>query len=914
MSGDSLRGKSEMDMRVPGHGNHEGAYGAVGSLLKQAIGEPVAVEGDALFQGIFENAGDVIFLVARDGSFTSFSSSLLAVTGWEVCELVGQPFLPLVHPDDVALALDTFGRALAGEATPFVAIRTRRKTAGYVEFEIGVTPLSNHPTAALVGVARDVTLRNQQQRELEFKNVVLATQQETSLDGILVVSEGARVVSCNRQFREIWGIPEEMIQAGDDCPVLEACAAQVVDEEQFRRKVAFLYDHSEDRSRDEIRLKDGRIIERYSACMVGAAGERFGRVWYFRDITDQLHTTYALRRANRALRVLSGVNQALVREEGEEALLLAVCRVLVDVGGYKLAWIGSVEHDEFRSIQPRAQFGLDGGFANGLQVSWADNEQGRGPSGAAVRTGLVQICRDILMDQQMAPWRERAVRRGLASSIALPLGEKDNVFAVISIYAVEPDAFDTEECALLQELANDLTLGILRHRLRVEHQRAEERAERLANFDTLTDLPNAAGLTSHLQGALQLASASAQQLFLMNLQVDRFSDIQDAVGIAGASDLLATIASRLGEVAGDCFLARIGGESFALVPNACDAVQARGVAERVLAVWHQPFEHMGISIDLQATIGAAVYPLHGTDADTLLARSAIAVRNAREAGLDYGLYSGRSDTESPERLALLAELRQSIKSDGLLLHYQPKISSQTGEICGVEALVRWRHPERGMVPPGDFIPLAERTGLIKPITYWVLDAALRCIAQWRAAGIEIPIAVNVSAINLRDPEFLDRVIELGRQWPDELRLLAFELTETALMSDPARAHEMLSRIGALGVRVFIDDFGTGYSSLSYIATLPIHALKIDRSFVEKMTMQAEHRAVVAATISLAHSLGLKVVAEGIETDEQLDLLIRQGCDEIQGYYFSHPLPAEDFLRWRAQFAWRPEAIAGRQSR
>jgi EAL domain-containing protein (putative c-di-GMP-specific phosphodiesterase class I) len=233
-------------------------------------------------------------------------------------------------------------------------------------------------------------------------------------------------------------------------------------------------------------------------------------------------------------------------------------------------------------------------------------------------------------------------------------------------------------------------------------------------------------------------------------------------------------------------------------------------------------------------------------------------------------------------------------------------------VSAVEALLRWPHPKRGMVPPKDFIPQAEQTGLIKPLTDWVLSAAWKQIGDWQRLGIEVPIAVNVSPNSLRDPELLKQLIVLGTQAGGRLDLLQLEVTESALMEDPEHSHDILSRIRDLGIQIFLDDFGTGYSSLSYIAALPIHAIKIDRSFIMRMMQHERHRAVVIAAISLAHSLGMKVIAEGVETAEQANAVIELGCDEIQGFFFCTPLPAGEFLRWRSGLRWEQFGLQSRQ--
>jgi diguanylate cyclase (GGDEF)-like protein len=758
--------------------------------------------------------------------------------------------------------------------------------------------------SGIVVVARDVTENKLLAKELERQNTIFSTEQETTLDAILLVDEHARILSCNRNFTDMWKIPVEVIQANQDEPVLRSVVAQMQDPVAFLARVKYLYDHPQESGKDILRTKDGRTIDRFTAPVVSPAGESFGRVWYFRDITERERLDTSLRRAYRALRVLSTVNQALVLGETESALLNLVCKALVDPGGYHMAWIGFLEHDDDKTIRPVAHHGVAAGYFEQAAISWADTERGRGPTGTAARTGTVQICRDIRADRRMLAWRAEALKRGYSSSIALPVVRSADTIGVLNIYSSETDAFDAEEIELLQRLAADLSFGIHTHRSALQRNQAEAKAEHLALFDPLTDLPNRVQLISQLQGAIEHEGSGVNSVALLTLSLDRFNEIQEGVGIAGADDLLKKVASRLRDVtATGTFIARTADDSFAIVIPGADSEHAHEFAMNLQRAMADAFDLAGVSLDVRITSGIALFPAHGTTAYALIRRSDIAVRRARAAGIEYALYSGKGETETPQRLILLAELRKTIRDDGLLLYYQPKVDVLTRAVSSVEALVRWPHPERGLVPPIEFIPLAEQTGLIKPLTRWVLDAAWRQIGIWQSRGMAMRIAVNVSPNNLRDEAFLEQLMALHAQDAEKLRLLQIEVTEFALMEDPEQSHSVLSRIRDLGIHIFLDDFGTGYSSLSYIAALPIYALKIDKSFVDRMMHKERHRAVVTAAISLAHSLDMKVIAEGVETAEQVRAVIGLGCDEIQGYFFCKPIPAEEFVRWNADFHW-----------
>ena len=617
------------------------------------------------------------------------------------------------------------------------------------------------------------------------------------------------------------------------------------------------------------------------------------------------HVVRELRRVNRALLVLGECNQALVRAGEEEALLGDVCRILVDHGRYRMAWVGYAECDAGRSVRPVAKAGDDDGYLDGARIGWGDDERGHGPSGEAIRTGQAQVNRDFRSNPAMAPWRAEALRRGFESSVAFPLKGEDAPLGVLCVYAAEPDAFDGAELRLLEELAADISFGIATLRSREAHRRADAMVSRLAYFDTLTGLPNRTQLLERFEGAMRAARESGGCLALLTVNVNRFDDIQTGLGLREGDEVLRQLASRLGQALGKGeFLARISGDVFGVLVESASADCARRSAERLQAALAEPFRVAGILLDVQARIGAALFPEHGADGEALMLRSNIACRDARRTEFGFASYSGATDEESPRRLALIGELRRAIADDELVLHYQPTVALRTGRVVGVEALVRWRHPVHGLLAPGEFIPTAERTGLIKPLTARVLDSALRQACQWAGRGLESRVAINISPSSLRDPEFPARVAEALAKWGAVPGWLKLELTESTLVEDPARALEVLTRLRALGVSIFIDDFGTGYSSLSYIATLPIQGLKIDRSFVAGMLGNALVHSVVEATISLARALQIRVVAEGVETREQAEALARRGCDEIQGYHVGAPMAADEFERWAAQRAAR----------
>jgi len=350
-------------------------------------------------------------------------------------------------------------------------------------------------------------------------------------------------------------------------------------------------------------------------------------------------------------------------------------------------------------------------------------------------------------------------------------------------------------------------------------------------------------------------------------------------------------------------MARMGEAEFAVVlPNA-DVGAATRTAQRVLHDMHEPVVSADIMLDAGGSIGIAVFPGHGDTPDALIRRANVAMLRARHQGGGHALYTGGQDQECARRLALVGDLHRAIDNDELRLFCQPKVRFADSQVCGVEALVRWQHPQLGMISPSSFIALAEHSGLISPLTDWVMAAAFRQSYVWRQAGLRLPLAVNLSARDLRDPKLVERVRNLYATWGAEPNGVQFELTESALMQDPQGSLESLKRLKDMGSDLYIDDFGTGYSSLAYLQKLPVDAIKIDQSFVRDMLSDHDSAVIVRSTIDLAHDLDLLVVAEGVEDRAGWDYLAKEGCDMAQGYVVSEPIPADGFQAWQASSAY-----------
>jgi diguanylate cyclase (GGDEF)-like protein len=453
-------------------------------------------------------------------------------------------------------------------------------------------------------------------------------------------------------------------------------------------------------------------------------------------------------------------------------------------------------------------------------------------------------------------------------------------------------------------------VSVLR-RVRAQLDDQRDRAVHDSLHDALTGLPNRALLAARLGQALRAGRRDATTTGLLLIDLDRFKEVNDTLGHHFGDLLLSMIGPRLTGVLREVdTVARLGGDEFAVLLPDVDGIDGTvAAAERLRTALQDSFAVNGVELDVEASIGLVVSGEHGDDVATLLQRADVAMYVAKAQGLGVFVYDRDADGHSPERLALLGDLRRGMDRGELTLHYQPKISLTTGQVRGVEALLRWRHPDRGLVSPDAFIPLAEHTGLVGPLTTYVLNAALVQARTWTDLGHQIPISVNLSARNLLDDSLPATVAALLEQHRVPAGMLELEVIESAIMVDPERAHQILTGLNQLGIRLAIDDFGAGYTSLAQLKTLPVSELKVDKSFVLTMDTDPANALIVRSVVDLGHNLGLTAVAEGVETQRVMDLLADVGCDTAQGYHFVRPLPAEDLLEWYTRRPARTAAAA-----
>jgi diguanylate cyclase (GGDEF)-like protein len=424
-----------------------------------------------------------------------------------------------------------------------------------------------------------------------------------------------------------------------------------------------------------------------------------------------------------------------------------------------------------------------------------------------------------------------------------------------------------------------------------------DRNQHQATHDALTGLPNRLMLRDRLEQALGAAARRAGEAAVLLIDLDRFKEINDTLGHSYGDELLRQVGPRLETVLRDGdTVARLGGDEFAVLLPAVDGVaEARQVAERLQEALHRRFDVNGVGLDVEASVGIALSPWHGTDSEELLRNADIAMYVAKELKSGAVVFEPEAHQTAPSRLTVLGDLRTALEQgDELFLHYQPKFTLDGERIEGAEALLRWQHPVRGLIPPAEFIPVAEGTGIILKLTERVLDIALRQMRRWQDAGLALPVAVNMSTRCLLDAGLPDMVDRLLAEHDVPAGLLRLEVTESAVMGDATRCLNTLQRLHDLGVRLSIDDFGTGYSSMAYLRRLPVDELKIDRSFVLGMTTTQQDAVLVRTAIDLGHNLGLTVVAEGVEGAEHVSALRELGCDIAQGYHYARPMPDAEF--------------------
>jgi diguanylate cyclase len=588
-------------------------------------------------------------------------------------------------------------------------------------------------------------------------------------------------------------------------------------------------------------------------------------------------------RLNRVQRVLSGINSTILRIREREELLAETCRISVDKGSFPAAWIS-----ERSPGDGHVQVTATAGDAKALTDALPETDDD--PVSRTLRSGRPVVVNRVDAESGATAWRDILLERGYRSLAALPLRSGGEVVAVLALGSFEPDIFDREEMRLLREVAGDASLGL-------DIIASEQHIEHIANYDLLTGLANRTLFTERLRLAVEIARRGRHTAAVLILKIDQFGQLTATAGQHVGDAVLEELASYLTDaVREEDTVSRIGSAVFGIVLAELDVpeeVAAR--ADAILEGAPATFEEEDETVFLTYSMGVAIYPHDAEDPGTLERNATLALRTATEdAQTSYAFFSEDLDARARRRHQVEKQLRQALEAGELTLEYQPLVDIRTRRATGVEALLRWRTPGLGEISPAEFIPVAEETGLIGVIGEWIVRTACHQGRVWHERGFDIHVNVNVSARQLTQEGFADRIEQILTEARFDAHALALgvEITESELMENVEETVPAINRLRGMGLDVYIDDFGTGYSSLSYLREIPIDTLKIDTSFVRDIPGDADAVAVVRAIIALARELDLSVIAEGVETEEQLAVLEELGCDSVQGFLFSPPVPPE----------------------
>ncbi|MEO8855482.1 MAG: EAL domain-containing protein [Burkholderiaceae bacterium] len=617
-----------------------------------------------------------------------------------------------------------------------------------------------------------------------------------------------------------------------------------------------------------------------------SAGKYYRTAGVASDVTQAQEAAHRIAQLNRVYAMLSGIKGVIVRVRERGDLLQQACEIAVRAGGFRMAWIGMVDSAGV-TVSLAASAGVDDDLAKTIAEGLELRE---GTVAARVMAGEVLVF-NALAESSKSGFGKKHVLAGIASMAMLPLTVERVVVGVLALCADSQDVFREDELALLSGLASDIAFGI-------DHIDKQERIDYLAYYDVLTGLAGRTLFLERVALCLRSAAGAGHRACLFLLDLERFKNINDSVGRSRGDHLLQQVASWLSSTVGDAsMVARVSADQFAALCAHVDPDEDLGalIEQRLTAFQTHPFYAGGSVMRLAFKAGLSVFPDDGMDAEALFRNAEAALKQAKARGERFMFYAPTMTSTVADKVTLEYQLRQALDKGEFELHYQPKIRLADGALCGAEALIRWNDPRTGLVAPARFIPVLEETGLIYEVGRWALRQAITDYLRWRGVGLPaMRIAVNVSPLQLRRTDFVAEIGQLIAAEPRAAHGLELEMTESLIMEDVNHSIASLQAIRALGVQIAIDDFGTGFSSLSYLARLPLDTLKIDRSFVQRMSTGPQGLALVSTIVDLAHAMNLVVVAEGVETEEESRLLRLLSCDEMQGYLFSKPLPADVF--------------------
>jgi len=752
-------------------------------------------------------------------------------------------------------------------------------------FQLTTTPLATHHPRGAVIMHVDIT--DQKRSEAALRR--FAAAMDSTNDALFLVDRSSmRYIHVNEAACRIQGQTRASLLASSPAQVLGVPEKELAD--TYDRLIQSGVDA---RPVEVLRHRsDGSSVCLELRRHAHPSGDSWTIVSTMRDVTERKEAETRIVQLNRVHAMLSGINALIVRVRDRDELFSEACRIATDEGGFKMIWIGLVDPTRQKMV-PAASVGASEKFLAEIRDKFTllqGSALGNTMTARAVREAKPCVVNNLETSADVL-YRTEHLAAGIRSMAVLPLIIGGTVVGVVALYAYETEFFHSGEMKLLTGLTGDIAFA-------VDHIEKQERLDYLAYYDVLTGLANRALFLERTAQYIRGAASGRRKLALFLVDLERFKNINDSLGRPAGDLLLKQVAAWLTQIVGDAnLLARVDADHFGIVvpdfKNVRDVM--RLLKKTLLAFSTHPFHLNDAVFRIAAKVGVAVCPDNGTDADTLFRNAESALKKAKLSGDKYLSYSQNMTVSVAGRLTLETQLRLALERKEFALFYQPKMNLVSGEITGAEALLRWNDPVTGLVSPNRIIPILEETGLMHDVGRWALNEAVETHRRWHIAGLKtVCIAVNVSPMQLRNRDFVEEIRQAIGDDPMAAAGLELEITESLIMEDIRVSIGSLRAIRALGVRIAIDDFGTGFSSLSYLARLPVHTLKIDRSFIIDMGANPEGLALVSTIINLAHSMKLNVVAEGVETEEQSRLLRLLNCDEIQGYWFGHPVPSDVF--------------------
>ncbi len=834
------------------------------------------------FRQMADNIRDVFFLIDAESLRPLYISPAYEEIWGRSCEsLYANPesWTDAIHPDDRASTYEKYKKGMSAEKFEY-EYRIVRPDGSIRWMEDRCFPIRDDggKVIRIAGVAADITERKHAAQELlESERRFSDMLGNIELVSMMLDCE-AQITYCNDYLLRLTGWRREEVLGREWFDLFIPAGHDDV-KGMFSALLADLPSAAHPENEILTRSGERRLIRWNNSVLRSGAGDVIGTASIGEDITERKEAEDRIAFLNRVYAMLSGINTLIVRVRDRDELFREACRIAVVEGGFRMSLIGMVDRSAM-TIVPVASAGKDEELQSAIKGLVSSREISSSTMVArAIREKRVIVSNDSQNDPQVLLGNKYA-EAGVRSMAILPLIVSDEAIGALALYSDKTDFFHEEELNLLTELARDIAFAI-------DHIDKQEQLDYLAYYDALTGLANRALFHERLEQSVMNANEPGRKLALVLLDIERFKTINDTLGRQAGDALIKEVAARMSGYASDVGrLARIDADHFAImVPDVqTEEELARLIEQRVGEVFGPPFRIGDAELRVSAKFGIAMFPADGADADALFRNAEAALKNAKAKGERYLFYTQTMNERVAEKLSLENQLRQALDKGEFVLHYQPKVNLASGKLTSAEALIRWNDPRTGLVPPIRFIPILEETGLIHEVGRWALRKAIEDYLRWRAAGLAaVRIAVNVSPLQLRNRGFIAEIEQAIGIDAHAAAGLELEITESLIMEDVKHSIASLQAIRAMGVTIAIDDFGTGFSSLSYLSKLPLDTLKIDRSFVIDMTAGPEGLALVSTIISLAHALKLKVVAEGVETEEQSRLLRLLDCDEMQGY-------------------------------